>query len=98
MQFGFNLPISGPVLSPEHITRLAREGEAMGFDFLTLTDHVLLPDMSAPWLPLHCVRRVHVRGTDTAARTGCGRIFHRREDVTGTDRVGGDWWYRIVLR
>ena len=51
MQFGFNLPISGPVLSPEHITRLAQAGEAIGYDYLTLTDHVLLPDMSAPGYP-----------------------------------------------
>jgi probable F420-dependent oxidoreductase len=51
MQFGFNLPISGPVLSPQHITQFAREGEALGYDYLTLTDHVLLPDLSAPGYP-----------------------------------------------
>jgi probable F420-dependent oxidoreductase len=51
MQFGFNLPISGPVLSPQHITQFAQEGEAMGYDYLTLTDHVLLPDLSAPGYP-----------------------------------------------
>lgn len=51
MQFGFNLPISGPVLSPQHITKFAQEGEAMGYDYLTLTDHVLLPDLSAPGYP-----------------------------------------------
>ncbi len=51
MQFGFNLPISGPVLSPDHITRLVQAGEAIGYDYLTLTDHVLLPDMAAPGYP-----------------------------------------------
>jgi probable F420-dependent oxidoreductase len=43
MQFGFNLPLSGPILAPDDIARIAVEGEALGFDYLTLTDHVVLP-------------------------------------------------------
>jgi len=30
MQIGFNLPISGPLLAPEIVTRIAQEGEALG--------------------------------------------------------------------
>jgi probable F420-dependent oxidoreductase len=33
------------------MTRVALEGEAMGYDYLTLTDHVVLPDMSVPGYP-----------------------------------------------
>jgi probable F420-dependent oxidoreductase len=51
MQLGFNLPISGPNSSPRDMAHLAREGEAMGYDYLTVTDHVVLPDMSAPGYP-----------------------------------------------
>src|SRR5258708_6446619 len=51
MQLGFNLPISGPTSAPREFTRLAQEGEAMGYDYLTLTDHVVLPDMSVPGYP-----------------------------------------------
>ena len=51
MQLGFNLPISGPTSAPRAFTRLAQEGEAMGYDYLTLTDHVVLPDMSVPGYP-----------------------------------------------
>lgn len=51
MQIGFNLPLSGPLASPEAMARIAREGEAMGYDYLTLTDHVVLPDLSAPGYP-----------------------------------------------
>src|SRR3974377_65204 len=40
MQIGFNLPISGPTSSPENLIRLAQEGEALGYDYLTVTDHV----------------------------------------------------------
>ncbi|MBV8392800.1 MAG: LLM class F420-dependent oxidoreductase [Alphaproteobacteria bacterium] len=51
MQIGFNLPNSGPLSAVPEMTRLAVEGEAMGFDYLTLTDHVVLPDTSVPGYP-----------------------------------------------
>jgi probable F420-dependent oxidoreductase len=51
MQVGFNLPISGPMSQPRKFARLAQEGEAMGYDYLTLTDHVVLPDLSVPGYP-----------------------------------------------
>jgi probable F420-dependent oxidoreductase len=51
MQIGFNLPISGPVSSPESLTRIAQQGEAMGYDYLTLTDHVVLPNLRVPGYP-----------------------------------------------
>ena len=51
MQFGFNLPISGALAAPEIMTRIAREGERLGYDYLTVTDHVVLPDMAEPGYP-----------------------------------------------
>jgi len=51
MQFGFNLPNSGALAAPEIMTRIAREGEALGYDYLTVTDHVALPDMAEPGYP-----------------------------------------------
>jgi probable F420-dependent oxidoreductase len=51
MQIGFNLPNSGPLSTVGDMTRLAVEGEAMGFDYLTLTDHVVLPDTKVPGYP-----------------------------------------------
>ena len=51
MQLGFNLPISGPTSSAQSFARIAQAGEAMGYDYLTLTDHVVLPDMSVPGYP-----------------------------------------------
>jgi probable F420-dependent oxidoreductase len=51
MQIGFNLPLSGPLARPEAMARIAREGEAMGYDYLTLTDHVVLPDLGTPGYP-----------------------------------------------
>jgi probable F420-dependent oxidoreductase len=43
MQIGFDLPTRGAIASAETIARLAAEGEAMGFDYLTLSDHIVIP-------------------------------------------------------
>src|SRR4051794_28782626 len=51
MQFGFNLPNSGKLAVPEIMARIAREGEALDYDYLTVTDHVVLPDMAEPGYP-----------------------------------------------
>ena len=51
MQIGFNLPVSGPMATAETMARVARLGEELGFDYLTLTDHVALPDTSVPGYP-----------------------------------------------
>jgi alkanesulfonate monooxygenase SsuD/methylene tetrahydromethanopterin reductase-like flavin-dependent oxidoreductase (luciferase family) len=51
MQIGFNLPISGPLSSPEIVTRIAQHGEALGYDYLTLTDHIVLPNLRVPGYP-----------------------------------------------
>lgn len=51
MQIGFNLPISGPMASPEIMANIAQLGESLGFDYLTLTDHIALPDTSTPGYP-----------------------------------------------
>jgi probable F420-dependent oxidoreductase len=51
MQIGFNLPVSGPMASAETIANIAQLGEALGFDYLTLTDHIALPDTSTPGYP-----------------------------------------------
>jgi probable F420-dependent oxidoreductase len=51
MEIGFNLPNSGPLSAAASMTEIARQGEAMGFDYLTMTDHVVLPDTKVPGYP-----------------------------------------------
>src|SRR5579884_206238 len=51
MQYGFNLPISGALAAPDAMARIAAEGEALGYGYLTVTDHVVLPDMAEPGYP-----------------------------------------------
>ncbi len=43
MQFGFNAPTAGALAVPESLLRIVTEGEAMGFDYATISDHVVIP-------------------------------------------------------
>ena len=43
MLIGFNAPTAGPLAAPEHLTRLVVGGEALGFDYATFSDHVVIP-------------------------------------------------------
>src|SRR5688572_33152019 len=43
MLIGFNAPTAGPLAAPEHLTRLVVAVEALGFDYATLSDHVVIP-------------------------------------------------------
>ena len=51
MQIGFNLPNTGPLSAPEVMTEIAQEGERLDFDYLTITDHVVLPNLAVPGYP-----------------------------------------------
>jgi probable F420-dependent oxidoreductase len=43
MQYGFGAPVSGLLSMPENLARIAVEGEAMGYDYATISDHVVIP-------------------------------------------------------
>ena len=48
MKIGFNAPTQGPLSTTDNLVRLVIEGEAMGFDYATFSDHVVIPtDISA---------------------------------------------------
>ena len=51
MKFGFNAPTAGPLCAPDELTRLAVAGEAIGFDYLTISDHVIIPTAIASTYP-----------------------------------------------
>lgn len=51
MQFGFNLPTAGDLIRPDALARLAQEGEAMGYDSLQVSDHVVIPTAIAAKYP-----------------------------------------------
>src|SRR5438552_15848751 len=43
MQYGFGAPVSGPLSNPRDLARIVSEGEAIGYDYCTLSDHVVIP-------------------------------------------------------
>ncbi len=43
MQFGFGLPTRGPLANPEGVRAMAECGERLGYDYLTVPDHLVIP-------------------------------------------------------
>lgn len=43
MQFGCSAPVSGHLTDPDTLTRIATEAEMLGFDYLTVSDHIMIP-------------------------------------------------------
>ena len=43
MQIGFNIPVAGPLGTPAAMARIAVEGEAIGYDYACVSDHVIEP-------------------------------------------------------
>ena len=43
MQFGFGAPVSGPLSGPRDLARIVSQGEAIGYDYCTISDHVVIP-------------------------------------------------------
>ena len=43
MRFGFPLPTRGPLAGPESMGLIARRGEELGFEFVSVSDHVVIP-------------------------------------------------------
>ena len=43
MQIGFNAPTTGGLIGPDSLRRIITEGEALGFDYVTVSDHIMVP-------------------------------------------------------
>jgi len=43
MQFGFRAPVAGPLSGARDLARIVSSGEAMGYDYCTISDHVIRP-------------------------------------------------------
>jgi hypothetical protein len=43
MQIGCSAPSSGPLIAPDSLVRIATEAEMLGFDYITVSDHVMIP-------------------------------------------------------
>jgi len=43
MDFGFNIPTRGPLANPHAMATLATRGESLGFAWLAIADHIVIP-------------------------------------------------------
>src|SRR3974390_1111427 len=43
MQIGCSAPTSGPLIAPDSLVRIATEAEMLVFDYITVSDHVMMP-------------------------------------------------------
>jgi len=43
MQIGFCAPTTGALIEPESLRRIIIEGDALGFDYVTISDHIMVP-------------------------------------------------------
>ena len=43
MQFGLSLPNRGPLATPEDMREIAVQAEALGYGYLTVSDHIVVP-------------------------------------------------------
>ena len=43
MEFGFYVPTRGPLSAPENMKALATKGEELGYGYMAITDHVVVP-------------------------------------------------------
>ena len=54
MQFGLSVPHRGPLANPQAIRAIAENAERLGFDVLTISDHIVVPrkiESSYPYSP-----------------------------------------------
>ncbi len=51
MKFGFDVPAGGLIAAPDLLITLAKRGEEMGFDFMSMGDHIVMPRSVAPLYP-----------------------------------------------
>ena len=51
MQIGCSAPSSGPLIAPDSLVRIATEAEMLGFDYITVSDHVMIPTSIASRYP-----------------------------------------------
>jgi len=90
MQIGFNLPISGPVSSPENLVWIAQQGEALGYDYLTLTDHIVLPNLRAPGYPYSESGEFFGEGPEHRHEQLMTAAFIAAKTLSDPPRAGGD--------
>ena len=43
MEFGFGIPMRGPLATPDNLAAICRQGEELGFSYVSVSDHIVIP-------------------------------------------------------
>src|SRR5215468_12013478 len=62
MDFGFNLPTRGPLANRESMLALAKRGEQLGYTYLALPDHIVIPRTIGSPYPYSASRKMGAVG------------------------------------
>ena len=89
MQIGCSAPTSGPLIEPDSLLRIATEAEALGFDYVTVSDHVMIPTSIASRYPYSDSGEFPSGAAAAAAGTTDRRHVHRRCDQKAAHRHVG---------
>ena len=60
MQIGCSAPTSGPLIAPDSLVRIATEAEMLGFDYVTVSDHVMMPGFTCGSSPVPFSTSAHI--------------------------------------
>ena len=58
MDYGFSIPTRGPLATRESIVALAKRGEALGFQYIAIPDHIVIPRAIASPYPYNPERKM----------------------------------------
>jgi probable F420-dependent oxidoreductase len=58
MDYGFSIPTRGPLATRENIVALARRGEELGFAYIAIPDHIVIPRSIASPYPYNPERKM----------------------------------------
>ena len=56
MKYGFGVPTRGPLATPDSLVSIAQHGEELGFDFVGVSDHIIIPEGHPLPLPVQPYR------------------------------------------
>jgi probable F420-dependent oxidoreductase len=75
MDFGFNLPTRGPLANRESMLALAKRGEALGYTYLALPDHIVIPRTIDSLYPYSASRKMAAVGEGDCLETLTAMAF-----------------------
>jgi hypothetical protein len=86
MLIGFNAPTAGPLSAPDNLAKIVVGGEAMGFDYATFSDHIVIPTAIAAEYPYSASGEFPEQRKRRPARTVDGDCLARRENDAPASR------------